>query len=1003
MEDPERHFDWDHAFPDISPISNNTSYGSFRVNQSLDKNLGMYTLPEFNNEDKDEFFIYGTCISVRGEQSESRPEYIDETVNNSPVLPEYTSTNVEESYKSKINELHKQIRNLEEEASQVPILQDNLRYLYEENVRLHEKDEIKESHRLQNGGHIDSTDEEVEEIVEEEVRTYKKAPKTDPVANDLPSPNHLGNLNNGIDKSQFPSEYWSRLESYFYKRFLLERPFSHNIVMQSSEGNKRTTATMACPIKSSGFRCVGINVCPSIQEVGVLCSRPETREFGCLFYETESMTKEWLNRVFPKMEDKNKKIVHKVIRSFYESREEFVSTLLSIIKKSVCHVGIQSQIVSQSRGCSPILKEIEKVASNPNLINQSPQSQVSEFVQAMPVLNSRCTMTKRHLGVNVGCLTESPVFRSQGTSPKKDLRSFTTCGVQYESNVELVHRGCDPICPELKRIASSTQTQFECSKVVTDAPFHKKDSIVKSNRSTESFEKTEKRQSIQETNDSNSVCITRPSRCDSPRLSQTMIPLSKQPSCTSSYSEGYTVSTERRMVDELSQRYMLLDKVNLDELSSGGQTAFQDVMSKSIDLGSTHVIKEFQPTIEVFHHIGDETEEVDPSTIPDEMLSPFRVNSPPGFPLSPDFTNLKSDPRVRHSSGLSNPPTSDPSTMPPVLIPIIYGQTAKLPEPVLKPLYSKVHSMGTPKPTAVSWIPVRNYRFILSNEAKKACESLIGYYQAEPTVGRAEEMKDKLLTLVKIWFELAATSQIDLLSIEDFIAILHNYSPSLLRDVIQSIDENNSTCLHYSVGHGAWQVVNLILDTGHAHPDHINRSGFSPIMIATLSNITDSSALKTLSRLFSMGDVNLCTNTSARQSPLMLAALHGGVDICSLLIAHGANINAQDASGNTALMYAIEHGHVGVVKCLLGCRDLDLTLVDNNGKNALNVAKSKNDLEILNLIQSAYSVPSKATSSTSEISPSDRYTVERRNTHRLLLDLCDLHHIPVPKSIKFCL
>ncbi|VDP32575.1 unnamed protein product [Schistosoma curassoni] len=210
----------------------------------------------------------------------------------------------------------------------------------------------------------------------------------------------------------------------------------------------------------------------------------------------------------------------------------------------------------------------------------------------------------------------------------------------------------------------------------------------------------------------------------------------------------------------------------------------------------------------------------------------------------------------------------------------------------------------------------------------------------------------------------------------------------------------NSTCLHYSVGHGAWQVVNLILDTGHAHPDHINRSGFSPIMIATLSNITDSSALKTLSRLFSMGDVNLCTNTSARQSPLMLAALHGGVDICSLLIAHGANINAQDASGNTALMYAIEHGHIDVVKCLLGCRDLDLTLVDNNDKNALDVAKSKNDLEILNLIQLAYSVPSKATSSTTEISPGTRYAVERRNTHKLLLDLCDLHQIPIPKPIQ---
>ncbi|TNN20137.1 KN motif and ankyrin repeat domain-containing protein, partial [Schistosoma japonicum] len=264
----------------------------------------------------------------------------------------------------------------------------------------------------------------------------------------------------------------------------------------------------------------------------------------------------------------------------------------------------------------------------------------------------------------------------------------------------------------------------------------------------------------------------------------------------------------------------------------------------------------------------------------------------------------------------------------------------------LKVVLQKVHTLVTPKPTSVSWIPVRNYRFILSNEAKK---------------------KDKFLTVVKIWFELAASSQADLLSIEDFIAILHDYSPSLLRDVIQSVDENDSTCLHYSVGHGAWQVVNLILDTGHAHPNHCNQSGFSPIMIATLSNVNDSSALKTLSRLFTMGDVNLSTNTPARQSPLMLAALHGALDICSLLIAHGANINAQDASGNTALMYAIEQGHVNVIKCILGYGDLDLTLVDNNGKNALAVAKSKGDSEVLNLIQSAYS-STKGTSSTSEIS-----------------------------------
>ncbi|CAH8663733.1 unnamed protein product [Heterobilharzia americana] len=247
------------------------------------------------------------------------------------------------------------------------------------------------------------------------------------------------------------------------------------------------------------------------------------------------------------------------------------------------------------------------------------------------------------------------------------------------------------------------------------------------------------------------------------------------------------------MVDELSQRYLLVDKVNVDELSSGGQAAFQDVMAKSIDLGSTHVVKEFQPTVEIFHHVGDETEEVNSSALPNEILSPFQVTSPSGIRLTPDITQLKSDSSVLHSSSSSSAPVTTP-TMPAVVIPVIYGQTAKLPETVQEISYPQIYdpALLVQKPTSVSWIPVRNHRFTLSNEVKKACESLIGYYQAEKTVGREEEMKDKFLIIVKVWFELAATSQTDLLNIEDFIAILHDYSPALLRDVIQSIDENVS-------------------------------------------------------------------------------------------------------------------------------------------------------------------------------------------------------------------
>ncbi|XP_044743261.1 ankyrin repeat and KH domain-containing protein 1 isoform X4 [Chrysoperla carnea] len=52
-------------------------------------------------------------------------------------------------------------------------------------------------------------------------------------------------------------------------------------------------------------------------------------------------------------------------------------------------------------------------------------------------------------------------------------------------------------------------------------------------------------------------------------------------------------------------------------------------------------------------------------------------------------------------------------------------------------------------------------------------------------------------------------------------------------------------------------------------------------------------------------------------TPLMEAASAGHVDIVRLLIAHGADVNAQSSSGNTPLMYGCAGGHEEVVRVLL--------------------------------------------------------------------------------------
>lgn len=56
------------------------------------------------------------------------------------------------------------------------------------------------------------------------------------------------------------------------------------------------------------------------------------------------------------------------------------------------------------------------------------------------------------------------------------------------------------------------------------------------------------------------------------------------------------------------------------------------------------------------------------------------------------------------------------------------------------------------------------------------------------------------------------------------------------------------------------------------------------------------------------------TRTAQDESPLMIAALQGELDICTQLIAKGADVNK---TGWTPLHYAATHGHVDVMRLLL--------------------------------------------------------------------------------------
>ena len=96
-------------------------------------------------------------------------------------------------------------------------------------------------------------------------------------------------------------------------------------------------------------------------------------------------------------------------------------------------------------------------------------------------------------------------------------------------------------------------------------------------------------------------------------------------------------------------------------------------------------------------------------------------------------------------------------------------------------------------------------------------------------------------------------------------------------------------------------------------------------------------------------DVNL---TEANGNTPLIFIIHkiGNLEITKRLIAKGAVVNAQNRTGETALMYAAWRGHSEIVQLLLKNR-ADATLKNRQGDTALTLAESKGHLAIVQMLQ----------------------------------------------------
>ena len=87
-------------------------------------------------------------------------------------------------------------------------------------------------------------------------------------------------------------------------------------------------------------------------------------------------------------------------------------------------------------------------------------------------------------------------------------------------------------------------------------------------------------------------------------------------------------------------------------------------------------------------------------------------------------------------------------------------------------------------------------------------------------------------------------------------------------------------------------------------------------------------------------------NTTA----LMVASDKGHTRVVSLLLQNGADVNPKDIWGDTALMAASERGHIEIVLMLLDW-NADVNVINDNGHTAIDFANERGHVEIQNILK----------------------------------------------------
>ena len=166
-------------------------------------------------------------------------------------------------------------------------------------------------------------------------------------------------------------------------------------------------------------------------------------------------------------------------------------------------------------------------------------------------------------------------------------------------------------------------------------------------------------------------------------------------------------------------------------------------------------------------------------------------------------------------------------------------------------------------------------------------------------------------------------------------------------------DPDGNTPLILASWHGDTKMVQFLINTKDIDLDMPNHHGTTALMLASVNGQTQIVKL-----LMDYGaDVNAQNKNNGHVTALMMASHYfpeegyfGHTEVVKLLVKK-ANLDLQNDSGHTALMYA-SIGAVDVVRVLIN-KGANLNLKDINGNTALKIASNYSQVQIVQMLKEA--------------------------------------------------